>query len=156
MQRIAVFAGSFDPFTKGHESVINRFVPLFDSIIIAVGINSTKQYMFSLESRLKHIESLCKTYPNVSVETYAGLTVDFCKLKKAQYLIRGIRNTTDFEFEKSIAQMNKTLSGIETVFLITEPDVAPIHSSIVREIKKNNGDISQFVTNNELLIITTK
>lgn len=102
------------------------------------------------------MKSLCKIFPSVSVETYNGLTVDFCKEKKAQYLIRGIRNTTDFEFEKSIAQMNKTMSGIETVFLITEPSVAPIHSTIVREIKKNKGDISPFVTNSELLIITDK
>lgn len=156
MHRIAVFPGSFDPFTKGHESVIQRFVPLFEQIVIAVGANSTKQSMFTLQTRLEHIKSLCKAFPSVSVETYSGLTVDFCKEKKAQYLIRGIRNTTDFEFEKSIAQMNKTMSGIETVFLITEPSVAPIHSSIVREIKKNMGDISPFVTNSELLIITDK
>jgi len=154
--RIAVFPGSFDPFTKGHESIINRFTPLFDQIIIAVGINTTKNYLFTQESRLNHIRSLFSVNPKVMVETYQGLTIDYCKTKKAQYLIRGIRNTTDFEFEKSIAQMNRDMSGIETLFLVTDPQLAAVSSSIVREIKKNNGTISQFVTNDQLLIIQSK
>jgi pantetheine-phosphate adenylyltransferase len=156
MQRIAVFPGSFDPFTKGHESMVNRFTPLFDQIIIAVGINSTKNYLFTLQSRLLHIQSLFPDNPKIVVETYEGLTVDFCKQKKAQYLIRGIRSTIDFEFEKSIAQMNHSLAGIETLFLMAEPQLAPINSTIVREIKKNNGDIRLFVTNDEMLIIQAK
>lgn len=154
--KTAVFVGSFDPFTKGHESVLSRFVNLFDQIIVAVGVNSTKNYFYTLDSRLKHIKSLSENYKNVSVETYTGLTVDYCKEKKAQYLIRGIRNTTDLEFEKSIAQMNKAMSGIETIFVLTDPEVAAIHSSIVREIAKNKGDISSFVTNQDILVITTK
>jgi len=156
MQRIGIFPGSFDPFTKGHESVVNRFLPMFDTVIIAIGINTTKQYLFSLESRVKHIESLFLNNPKVVVLSYSGLTTDLCKEKKAQYLLRGIRNTTDFEFEKSIAQMNQSLSGIETLFLMTEAHLTPINSSIVREIKKNNGDISLFVTKSELLIINSK
>jgi pantetheine-phosphate adenylyltransferase len=155
MQRIAVFPGSFDPFTKGHESIVNRFVPLFDQVIIAVGVNSTKSYLFTLESRLAHIRSLFADNPKIVVEIFEGLTVDLCKQKKAQYLIRGIRNTTDFEFEKSISQMNNTLSGIETLFLMTDPQLAPVSSTIVREIKKNNGDIRAFVTNDQILIIQT-
>ncbi|MBL7898710.1 MAG: pantetheine-phosphate adenylyltransferase [Crocinitomicaceae bacterium] len=154
MSRIAVFPGSFDPFTKGHELLVQRYAPMFDKIIIAVGVNSTKQYFFTLESRLNHIRSLFKSLGNIEVITYSGLTVDLCKEKKAQYLIRGLRNTTDFEFEKSIAQMNKTMTGIETLFLMTDAETAAIHSTIVREIKKNGGDISSFVTNSDQLIIS--
>lgn len=154
MSRIAVFPGSFDPFTKGHELLVKRYVSLFDKIIVAVGVNSTKQYFFTLESRLNHIRSLFKNLDNIEVITYSGLTVDLCREKKAQYLIRGLRNTTDFEFEKSIAQMNKTMTGIETLFLMTDAETAAIHSTIVREIKKNGGDISSFVTNSDQLIIS--
>ncbi len=156
MQRIAVFPGSFDPFTKGHESIVNRFLPLFDELIIALGVNSTKTPFFTLESRMLHIQSLFSDQPKVKIETFEVLTIDFCKQKKAQYLIRGIRNTTDFEFEKSIAQMNQTLSGIETLFLMTDAHLAPVNATIVREIKKNQGDIRSFVTNEQLLIIQTK
>jgi len=154
MSRIAVFPGSFDPFTKGHELLVKRYASLFDRIIVAVGVNSTKQYFFTLESRLNHIRSLFKNLDNIEVITYSGLTVDLCREKKAQYLIRGLRNTTDFEFEKSIAQMNKTMTGIETLFLMTDAETAAIHSTIVREIKKNGGDISSFVTNSDQLIIS--
>ena len=156
MKRIGVFPGSFDPFSKGHENIVTRFLPMVDEIIIAVGVNSTKKYSFDAESRVSHIKSLFKNHPSISVEIYSGLTTKFCLEKKAQFLLRGIRNTTDFEFEKSIAQMNKELSGIETLFLITDSSMAPISSSIIREIKKNDGDISSFVTNSELLIINTK
>ncbi|UKN01437.1 pantetheine-phosphate adenylyltransferase [Paracrocinitomix mangrovi] len=153
MERIGVFPGSFDPFTKGHEDIVRRFIPLFDKIIIAIGENSSKKYMFSLESREKHIKALFADAPIVEVEIYHKLTVEFCKEKKAQYLLRGIRNATDADYERSIAQMNFDISGIETLFLMCDPSLAPINSSIVREIKKNNGDISPFVTNDELLII---
>lgn len=153
MSRIAVFPGSFDPFTKGHESLVRRFAIFFDQVIIGVGVNSTKKYFFTTESRLVHLKSLFEDLPQISIETYDGLTIDFCKKKKAQYLIRGLRNTTDFELEKSIAQMNKDMSGIETVFLISNPEWHAVNSTIVREIKKNNGDISKFVTKPELLVI---
>lgn len=154
MKRIAVFPGSFDPFTKGHEDIVNRFLPLFDSIIIAIGVNQQKKYLFSLESRKKHIESLFINSDKVKVESFDKLTVDLCKEKGAQYLIRGIRNATDSDYEQAIAQMNSKISNVETLFLMCSPEFAPVSSSIVREIKKNKGDISSFVTNGEILIIS--
>ncbi|MEX1001666.1 MAG: pantetheine-phosphate adenylyltransferase [Crocinitomicaceae bacterium] len=153
MKRIGVFPGSFDPFTKGHEDILRRFIPLFDEVIIAIGVNTSKQYMFSLESRMAQINSLFKGDDKVKIEPFHKLTVEFCKDKKAQYLLRGIRNATDADYERSIAQMNFDLSGIETLFLMCDPALAPINSSIIREIKRNGGDISLFVTNDELLII---
>ena len=153
MKRIGVFPGSFDPFTKGHEDIVRRFIPLFDEVIIAIGVNSTKKYMFTQDSRANHIRVLFADERKVSVENFSGLTVDFCKEKKAQYLLRGIRNATDADYERSIAQMNNELYEIETLFLMCDPALAPINSSIIREIKRNNGDISSFVTNDELLII---
>ncbi len=154
MKKIAVFPGSFDPFTKGHEDIVNRFLPLFDEVIIAIGVNQQKKYMFSLESRKKHIETLFGNVDSVRVDTFNQLTVDYCKANKAQYLIRGIRNAVDSDYEQAIAQMNAKLADVETVFLMCNPEFAPISSSIVREIKKNNGDISKFVTNAEHLIIS--
>lgn len=153
MKRIGVFPGSFDPFTKGHEDIVKRFIPMFDEIIIAIGVNQNKKYMFTLESRKNHIDSLFAEDDTVRVESFNSLTVEFCKAKGAQYLLRGIRNATDADYERSIAQMNYDLSGIETLFLMCDPALAPINSSIVREIKKNNGDISSFVTNDSLLVI---
>lgn len=154
MKKIAVFPGSFDPFTKGHENIVRRCLPLFDEIIIAIGVNETKKYFFKSESRLAHIQSLFTDAPKVKIENFNKLTVDFCKDKMAQYLIRGIRNTTDADYERSIAQMNFDLGGIETIFLMSNPTLSPISSTIVREIKKNKGDISKFVTNAEQLIIS--
>jgi pantetheine-phosphate adenylyltransferase len=156
MEKIGVFPGSFDPFTKGHETIVNRFLPLFDQVIIAMGINSTKTYLYTQESRILHIKTLFAGNPKVVVEAYEGLTTAFCQQKGARYLLRGLRNTTDFEFEKAIAQMNQTMTGIETLFLMTDAHLAAVHSSIVREIKKNNGDLNPFVTKSELLIINTK
>ena len=153
MKRIGVFPGSFDPFTKGHEDIVRRFISLFDEVIIAVGVNTTKKYMFSQESRVNHIQTLFQDDSTVSIERFTGLTVDFCKEKGAQYLLRGIRNATDADYERSIAQMNSALYEIETLFLMCDPALAPINSSIIREIKRNNGDISAFVTNADLLII---
>ncbi|NOQ71964.1 MAG: pantetheine-phosphate adenylyltransferase [Crocinitomix sp.] len=160
MERIGIFPGSFDPFTKGHEDIVRRFLPQFDRVIIALGVNSKKKYMFDTDSRIEHIESLFKACPTVSVEAYEGLTVDFCQRKKAGYLLRGLRSSADFEFEKAIAQMNADISKgegnvVETLFLMTDKNLSAISSSIVREIKKNNGNIAQFVTNEELLIINT-
>lgn len=160
MERIGIFPGSFDPFTKGHEDIVRRFLPQFDTVIIALGVNSKKKYMFDTNSRIAHIQSLFATDLNVVVESYEGLTIDFCKRKKAGYLLRGLRNTGDFEFEKAIAHMNADISNatgdsVETLFLMTDKNLSAISSSIVREIKKNNGNITQFVTNEELLIINT-
>jgi len=153
MTKIGIFPGSFDPFTKGHENIVERFLPLFDKIIIGVGGNTSKKYYYTQESRIKHIESIFKDESKISVEHYQGLTVNFCKAKKAQYLLRGLRNTTDFNYEKSIALMNKELEGVETLFLMTDEGLSHISSTIIREVAKNNGDISPFVTKpNELVI----
>jgi len=160
IKRIGVFPGSFDPFTKGHEAIVRRFLPLFDEVIIAIGVNSNKQYMYQTESRLAHVRSLFEGESKIVVEAYTGLTVDFCIAKEARYLLRGLRNTTDFDFEKAIAHMNEAVSEekghpIETVFLMTNQELSAISSSIVREIKKNGGSIGSFVTNEALLIINT-
>jgi len=153
MDKVGVFPGSFDPFTKGHENIVNRFLPLFDQIVIGVGGNTSKKYMYTLESRIDHINSIYKNEPQVVVECYTGLTVDFCKSKKAQYLLRGLRNTTDFNYEKSIALMNKELQDIETLFLMTDAELSHLSSTIIREIAKTEGDINAFVTNSDRLII---
>ncbi len=150
----ALFPGSFDPFTRGHESVIAKALPLFDEIIIGVGFNSTKQPFFSLESRLAQIRSIYAHEPTVSVQTYSSLTVDFCKEVGASHLLRGLRDTRDFEYEKAIAQMNQQLAGIETVFFMTDGNVAAISATIVREIAKNGGIIDSFVTNSSILVQT--
>jgi len=146
MSNIAVFPGSFDPITLGHTSIIERALPLFDQIIIAIGVNSEKQYMFDLKQRQGWIEACFSNQEKVKVENYTGLTVNYCEEKKAGYILRGLRNQQDFEFERSIAQMNKQLhSKIETVFLFTELEFAAINSSIVRDIIRNGGDAGQFL-----------
>jgi pantetheine-phosphate adenylyltransferase len=153
MTKIGIFPGSFDPFTKGHENIVERFLPLFDKIIIGVGGNTSKKYYYTLDSRIKHIESIFENESKISVENYQGLTVSFCKEKKAQYLLRGLRNTTDFNYEKSIALMNKELEGVETLFLMTDEGLSHLSSTIIREVAKKNGDISPFVTKTNELII---
>ena len=152
MKKIGLFPGSFDPFTKGHEAVIAKSLHLFDEIIIGIGINSTKQYMFSLEKRISHIESLFTKSSNVRVEQFQTLTVNFCKEIGATHIIRGLRDSKDFQYEKSIAHMNFDISGIDTVFFLTEQKYSAINSSIIREIHKNNGPIDAFVTNPDLLV----
>lgn len=152
MKRIAVFPGSFDPITKGHEMLVRRAAHLFDEIVVAIGHNTTKQTLFTLEQRKTWIEATFADLPQVSCEVYEGLTVDFCKKKSAGYLLRGLRNTIDFEYEKSIAQMNQSLfPSIETVLLYTDPTCASIQSTIVREIYKNKGDVSSFLPAGVLL-----
>ena len=142
----AVFPGSFDPITLGHEDIITRAIPLFDEIIVAIGINADKKYMFSLEQRKKFIEDCFKEYKNVKVVTYKGLTVDFCKKNDVDYIVRGLRNPADFEFEKAIAHTNRDLAPIETVFLLTAAKTSYISSSIVRDVLRNGGDVSRNIS----------
>lgn len=141
----ALFPGSFDPITLGHTDIINRSLALFDEIIIAVGINSQKKYMFSLEQRMAFIEAIYKDEPKIKVASYGGLTVDFCQSVDAEFILRGLRNPADFEFEKAIAHTNRTLSEIETVFILTAAKTSFISSSIVREIMQHNGDYTVLV-----------
>lgn len=143
----AVFPGSFDPITLGHVDIIKRALPLFDEIVIAIGINAKKNYMFSIEQRMKFIQNAFFGEDKISVQTYQGLTVDYCKSVDAQFIVRGLRNPADFEFEKAIAQTNRKLSGIETVFLLTSAETSFISSSIVRDIMRNGGDASTLVPN---------
>lgn len=153
MSKIALFPGSFDPFTKGHENVVLKALPLFDYIYIGVGQNSTKQSFFTNDSKTDHICSLFSNFPKVKVLNYSKLTVELCKEIGASYLIRGLRDVKDFEYERSIAQMNHALDvSIETVFFVTNPELNHINSSIVRELCKHQGDISAFVTNSNLLV----
>ena len=146
MSRIALFPGSFDPITLGHVDIIERAVPLFDEIKIAVGTNSAKNYLFSLEQRVQWIEQTFAHEPKISVITYKGLTVDFAKEQGVQFLLRGLRNPADFEFEKAIAQANREMvPDLETVFLLTSARYAYISSSIVREVYNHGGDLQKFV-----------
>ena len=146
MIKKAVFPGSFAPFTKGHESLVLRALPLFDEIVIAVGTNSEKNEYFSLEERCKWIEQVFVNEPKVSVQKYEGLTIDFCEKISANYILRGLRNSSDFKYEKGIAQMNRSMKNhIDTIFIITEPEVSHISSTLVRDVVKNGGDASQFV-----------
>jgi len=147
-----LFPGSFDPFTKGHEVVIYKALQLFDEVVIGVGVNTTKTYMFETEKRLNHIRFLFKDEPKVRVETYNKLTVDFCKDIDAKFIIRGIRDTKDYEYERSIAHMNRSISNIETVIFLTDPEFSAISSTIIREIHRNGASIEQFVTNSDLLV----
>lgn len=141
----ALFPGSFDPLTLGHVDIIKRGIPLFDEIIVAIGVNSDKKYMFSLEERKHFIEETFKDEPKVKVTTYKGLTVDYCNEIDAGFILRGLRNPADFEFEKAIAHTNRTLQNIETVFLLTSANTSFISSSIVREVIRYNGDYTKLV-----------
>ncbi len=146
MKKIGIFPGSFDPFTIGHEAIVRRGLSLFDKLIISIGYNSTKQGYFPLEKRKAWIEDIFSDEPQIIVDTYKGLTVNYCEKKNAKYILRGLRTAADFEYERAIAQMNRMLiHGIETVFLLTFPEHSPISSTIVREILRNGGDASQFV-----------
>jgi len=143
--RRAIFPGSFDPITLGHSDIIKRAVTLFDELVIAIGVNSEKKYMFSLEDRKRFIEECFKDEPKIKVVTYTGLTVNFCKEINANFILRGLRNPADFEFEKAIAHTNRSLTEIETVFLLTSSGKSYISSSIVRDVIRINGDYTGLV-----------
>lgn len=144
--RVAVFPGSFDPITLGHHDVVSRALPLFDKIIMAIGTNANKKYMFSQEQRAAWIKETFADQAKIEVDHYSGLTVDYCKNVGAQFILRGLRNPADFEFEKAIAQANRKLNGdLETVFLLTSAGLSHVSSSIVRDVMRNNGAYQGFV-----------
>lgn len=144
--RIALFPGSFDPFHKGHEEIVNRILPLFDKIVIGIGNNTAKQYLFSLEKRKTLIEAVFKNTRNIEVADYSGLTIDFCLRINAGYIIRGLRHAGDFEFEQSIAQMNQAMNpDIQTLFIPCKPELSAISSTILRDIIRHGGSIEDFI-----------
>lgn len=146
MQRICLFPGTFDPITKGHVDIIERAVPLFDKLIIGIGINSSKQPMFTVEQRSTWMSNIFGKEPKIEVSGYEGLTIDFCRKVNANYILRGIRYVSDFEYEKAIADMNRMLAPeIETVFLTCSPEFSTISSTLVRDVIRNKGDVSKFV-----------
>lgn len=146
MHRICLFPGTFDPITKGHVDVIERAIPLFDKLVIGIGTNASKQPMFSEEQRCKWIAEIFKSNSSVEVTGYSGLTINFCREIGARFIMRGIRYISDFEYEKAIADMNRMLAPeIETIFLTCAPEYSTISSTIVRDVIRNNGDVSQFV-----------
>lgn len=152
MKRIAVYPGTFDPVTKGHEALVLKALPLFDQIIIAVGHNSKKQTYFTIEKRLEWLKQTFAAYSQVIVDTYDTLTVNYCKQKEAKFILRGLRSSTDFEFERNIAQANNALSpDIETIFIVSSPGLSAINSSIVRDIHKHGGDVTQFIPSGIIL-----
>lgn len=144
-KRIALFPGTFDPFTIGHESLVRRGLDMVDEIVIAVGVNEAKKAYFSLEKRIEMIRDLYKSEPRVRVEGYDSLTIDFARQVGARYILRGIRSVNDFEYEKTIADMNRTISGIETFVLFTEPALTHISSTLVRELLRYGRDVGEFI-----------
>lgn len=156
----AIFPGSFDPITIGHQSIIERALTLFDEIVIAVGINATKKTLYSVEQRIEWIEKCFVNQPKIIVKSYSELTVDFCKKENAKFILRGLRTSADFEFERGIGQVNKILKPeIETIFMLTSAAHTPISSSIVRDVIKHNGDISKLVPEailNEILKLNNR
>lgn len=149
MSKIAIFPGSFDPITSGHVDIVKRAMPLFDKLIIAIGINSQKKYLYSLEQRKKWIEEVFANDDNVVVDAYEGLTVNYCIEQKANYIIRGIRSAADFDYEKTIAHLNTAMApNLETLLILSRPELSAISSTIVREIIIGKGDASKFIPSN--------
>lgn len=146
MSKIAVFPGSFDPITIGHVDLVKRALPLFDKVIVAIGINSQKRYLFDLDQRLEWLHAVFEGEPKVEVGKFEGLTAHYCREIGAKYLLRGLRNASDFDYEKTISQLNHIVgAGLETIFLISQPEYSHISSTIVREIIKGEGDASTFL-----------
>lgn len=146
MKKVALFAGSFDPFTKGHEDIVLRAMAIFDEIIVAIGYNSQKRRHFDIDFMLEKISETFKGYDNIKLDMYTELTASYANKHGAKYLLRGLRNTTDFEYENTIAMVNKDLyDGLETVFLITSPKFAFISSTIIREVHSYGGDVSKYI-----------
>ena len=146
MTKIAVFPGSFSPFTIGHQAIVERGLLIFDKIIIAIGENNEKKHFFSINDRIQWIQNVYLKHPKIKVKSYKGLTVDFCKKKGANFILRGLRNSNDFQFERNITQTNNQLNNdIETIFFMTPPELSHISSTIIRDIIKNGGDVSQFL-----------
>ncbi len=146
MQKIAVFPGSFDPFTIGHESIVLRSLDLFDKIIVAIGVHSTKKPLLKIEARVDIVNRIFKLHDQVSADSFKGLTVDYCRKVKATHMLRGIRTSADFEYERAVAQINKKmLPTVESIFLLTLPEHTPVNSTIIRDIIRNGGDASQFL-----------
>jgi pantetheine-phosphate adenylyltransferase len=146
MKRIALFPGTFDPITIGHVNIMERGLPMFDEIVVGIGVNSSKVTLFKLEQREKWVKEIFSGYKNVRVEVYEGLTVSFCEKIGANYILRGLRNMSDFDYEKNIAQMNKLVyAKAETVFLMCDPKYSPISSSVVRDLIRNGGDASAYL-----------
>lgn len=152
MKSKVCFPGSFDPFTKGHEDVVRRGLSLFDEIVIAVGVNTSKSPYFDLEKRIAHIKNLFANEPRVIVQTFSGLTVTFCKENGCTHILRGLRDTKDFNYEQPIALLNRDMADIETVFVLPEPQLMAINASIIREIHKSGGEIDKYVTNVHQLV----
>lgn len=146
MKKIAVFPGSFDPITVGHVEIVRRALPLFDEIVIAIGVNSQKQYLYSLEQRLEWIRAVFASEPKVRVDYFENLTAHYCVRIGAKFLIRGLRNASDFDYEKTISQLNDIVgNGVDTLFLISRPNFSHISSTIVREIIRGGGDVRPFL-----------
>ena len=149
MKKVAVFPGSFDPITKGHEAIVKRGLKLFDEIIVAIGTNTNKQNFFDLEQRKKMVSQTFKEHKNVRIESYEGLTIEFCKKMKANFILRGLRSNADFEYETNIAQMNSALNDeVETIFILTSPELSAISSTVVRDVLRYNGNAAQFLPKN--------
>jgi pantetheine-phosphate adenylyltransferase len=144
--KIALFPGSFDPITIAHVDILKRSLPLFDKIVLGIGLNSSKQNFLSAEKREEIVRAVFEDYPNVEIKTYEGLTVNFCREINATYMVRGIRSVGDFEYERAIAQINQTMMPeVETIFILSKPEYSAISSTIVRDILRNGGDVSPFL-----------